>query len=99
MTNATKESHGHARDAFGELALKIYIGLAAQVYGDVGIASERKRPDPKALAAFSFRLADAFEQAERETDRAKAAAAVQAKSKVNLDDIDMSGIFKNLTKG
>jgi hypothetical protein len=58
----------------------------------------QNKPDPKALAAFSFKLAEAFEAAEQETDRAKVAAAKDAKEKVDLSKIDMSSMFANTKK-
>jgi hypothetical protein len=58
----------------------------------------QNKPDPKALAAFSFKLAEAFEAAEKETDRGVAAAAKEAKEKVDLSKIDMTGMFANTKK-
>lgn len=85
------------KDSYIELAEKIYIGLATRVYGTLA-GTEQKKPDPKALAAFSFRLADAFEQASKETDRAKAAEAVASKARVTLDDVDLSSVFAETKK-
>ena len=65
---------GAAREAYIDLAEKIYINLAARVYGTLS-GTEQKKPDPKALAAFCFKLADAFEQATKETDRMQARIA------------------------
>jgi len=84
---ASAESH---RD----LALRIYVQLSANIYA----TGTQNKPDPKALAAFSFKLAEAFEAAEKETDRGRAATAKEAKEKVDLSKIDMSGMFANLTK-
>ena len=55
-------------DPYYQLAEKIYVGLAARVYGTLA-GTEQRKPDPKALANYSFRLAEAFEQAYRETDK------------------------------
>jgi len=85
------------REAYIELAEKIYINLAARVYGTLA-ASDQKKPDPKALAAFCFKLSDAFEQASRETDREKARLDAEAKSKVNLADVDLSSVFASTKK-
>jgi hypothetical protein len=87
ISAASAESHR-------ELALRIYVQLSANIYS----TGTQNKPDPKALAAFSFKLAEAFEAAEKETDRAKAAAAKEAKEQVDLSKIDMSGMFANLTK-
>src|SRR5438876_10325 len=82
-------------EQYRELALRIYVQLAANVYS----TGTQGKPEPKILAAFSFRCAEAFEAAEVETDRAKARAAREAKEKVDLNKIDMSGMFAaNLAK-
>jgi len=96
MSAPAKEAAAPATSAesFRELALRIYVQLSANIYS----TGTQNKPDPKALAAFSFKLAEAFEAAEQETDRGKAAAAKEAKEKVDLSKIDMSGMFKNLTK-
>jgi hypothetical protein len=80
------------KDPYLELAQQIYVRLAARVYGTLAGTDQRK-PDPKALAAYSFKLADAFEQAARQTDRAKAAAEVASKAAVKVGDVDLSGMF------
>lgn len=74
------------------LAERIFVLLSTRVYGSLA-SSEQKKPDPKALAAFSFKLADAFEQATRETDRMKASIEAANKAAVKLDEIDMSSMF------
>jgi hypothetical protein len=78
--------------AYIELAEKIFIQLSSRVYGTLA-GSEQKKPDPKALAAFSFKLADAFEQATKETDRMKASIEAANKAAVKLDDVDLSSVF------
>jgi hypothetical protein len=85
------------RDPFIELAEKIFINLSARVYGTLS-GTEQKKPDPKALAAFTFKLADAFEQASKETDREKVKAEAEAKAKVNLADVDLSAVFASTKK-
>ena len=86
-----------ATDPYIDLARQIYVSLASRVYGNLS-GSDVKKPDPKALAAYSFKLAEAFEQASKETDRAKAAAEAASKAAVKLDEVDLSGVFKNLVK-
>jgi hypothetical protein len=86
-----------AADAYYQLAEKIFVGLAARVYGTLAGTDQRK-PDPKALAAYSFKLAEAFEQAYRETDRKKAELEVANKAAVKLDDVDLSSVFQSATK-
>src|SRR5258705_3760987 len=88
---------GAAREAFVDLAEKIYINLAARVYGTLS-GSEQKKPDPKALAAFCFKLADAFEQATRETDRMKSKIEAENKAKVKLDEVDLSSVIAGSKK-
>jgi hypothetical protein len=98
MSAPAKEPQaGAAREAYIDLAEKIYINLAARVYGTLS-GTEQKKPDPKALAAFSFKLADAFEQATRETDRMKARIDAENKAKVNLADVDLSSVISSTAK-
>lgn len=77
---------------FREIALQVFVQLAARVYGTPA-APDAKRPDPKVLAAMSFKMAEAFEAAEKETDRAKAVAEAKAKAAVKLDEVDLSSVF------
>jgi hypothetical protein len=79
-------------DPLAELAEKIYIQLAARVYGNLA-GGDVKKPDPKALAAYSYKLAEAFEQASKETDRAKARIEAENKAKVKLDEVDLTSVF------
>jgi hypothetical protein len=83
---------GAAREAYIDLAEKIYINLAARVYGTLS-GTEQKKPDPKALAAFCFKLANAFEQATRETDRMQSRIEAENKAAVKLDQIDVSSFI------
>ena len=97
MTAPAKEAAAAAAasaETYRELALRIYVQLSANVYS----TGTQNKPDPKALAAFSFKLAEAFEAAEKETDRGVAAAAKEAKEKVDLSKIDMTGMFANTKK-
>ena len=82
-----------AQKAYVELAERIFVQLSSRVYGTLA-GSDQKKPDPKALAAFSFKLADAFEQATRETDRMKAAIEAANKAAVKLDEVDISHVFQ-----
>lgn len=84
-------------DPYYQLAEKIFVGLAARVYGTLAGTDQRK-PDPKALATFSFRLAEAFEAAYKETDRMKAALDAANKAAVKLDEVDLSGVFQSVKK-
>ena len=82
------------KDAYIELAEKIFVGLAARIYS----APSEKKPDPKALAAYSFKLAEAFEQASKETDRAKVANEILNKAAVRLDEVDLTSVFQSTAK-
>ena len=84
-------------DPYYQLAEKIFVGLAARVYGTLA-GTEQRKPDPKALAAYSFRLAEAFEQAYKETDRMKAVLEAANKAAVKLDEVDLSSVFQNAKK-
>jgi len=83
--------------AYIELAERIFVQLSSRVYGTLA-GSEQKKPDPKALAAFSFKLAEAFEQATRETDRMKATIEAATKAAVKLDEVDLSSVFSATKK-
>jgi len=85
-----------AKDAYVELAERIFVNLAARVYGTLA-GSDQRKPDPKALAAFCYKLADAFEEATAETPRRKAELEARRKAGVKIDEVDLSGIL-NLQK-
>jgi hypothetical protein len=89
------EKHGAAapaKDPYIDLAERIYIGLSSRVYGTLA-GGDQKKPDPKALAAFSFRLAEAFEDAFKETPREKARIEAANKASVKIDQVDISAMF------
>jgi hypothetical protein len=94
MSAPEKQATHAVKDAYTELAEKIFVGLAARIYS----APSEKKPDPKALAAYSFRLAEAFEQAAKETDRAKAASDIANKAAVRLDEVDLTSVFQSAAK-
>jgi len=81
-----------AKDPYVDLAERIFIGLAVRVYGSPS-APDQKKPDPKTLATMSFKMAEAFEAATKETDRAKAAIEIASKAAVKLDEVDISSMF------
>ena len=96
--NAPAKPAAHdPQKAYIELAEKIYIQLSSRVYGTLA-GGDNKKPDPKALAAFSFKLADAFEQATKETDRMKASIEAANKAAVKLDEVDLSSMFQATKK-
>src|SRR5512134_1319396 len=93
----SKASAHDPQKAYIDLAERIFVQLSSRVYGTLA-GSEQKKPDPKALAAFSFKLADAFEQATRETDRMKASIEAASKAAVKLDEVDLSSVFQSAKK-
>ena len=86
-----------AKDPYIDLAERIFVQLSSRVYGTLA-SSDAKKPDPKALAAFSFRLAEAFEAATKETDRVRAQLEAANKAAVKLDDVDLSHVFQGTGK-
>ena len=92
MSAPAKDTKAPPVDALADLAEKIYIQLAARVYGNLA-GGDVKKPDPKALAAYSYKLAEAFEIASKETDRAKARIEAENKAKVKLDEVDLTSVF------
>jgi hypothetical protein len=94
---AGKPGAAPAKDPYVDMAERIYVNLAARVYGTLS-GTEQKKPDPKALAAFCFKLVDAFEQASNETPRRLAEIEARNKAAVKLDEIDMSSMFKPAAK-
>ena len=94
-----KPSAGHdPQKAYIDLAERIFVLLSTRVYGTLASSPDQKKPDPNALAAFSFKLADAFEQATKETDRMKAAIEAANKAAVKLDEVDLSSVFQSTKK-
>jgi hypothetical protein len=95
MSASEKQAAARAvKDPYIELAEKIFVGLAARIYS----APSEKKPDPKALATYSFKLAEAFEQASKETDRARAAIDIANKAAVRLDEVDLTSVFESAAK-
>src|SRR5260221_13940940 len=78
-----------AKDPYVDMAERIYVNLAARVYGTLS-GTEQKKPDPKALAAFCFKLVDPFEQASNETPRRLPHVDARNKAAGKLDETRMS---------
>jgi hypothetical protein len=99
MSAPSKDAKASAapQEAYIQLAERIFVQLSSRVYGTLA-SSEAKKPDPKALAAFSFKLAEAFEQATKETDRMKASIEAANKAAVKLDEVDLSSVFQATKK-
>ncbi len=81
-----------AEELTKEIALKIYIEIAGLTYSytDAG-ATERKRPAPKQLALLSFKLAEAFLQADAEVNAA-ALAVERARNTFKAEDLDLASL-------
>ena len=75
------------------LARELFIGMAQRIYSTPS-SPEQKKPEPKAVAALCFRLAEAFEAASRETPKVKAALEAASKAAVKLEDVDLSHVFE-----
>ena len=80
------------RDPYEELAEKLFIGVAAHIYL-IPAAAGQQKPDPRAVVVLCFKLAEAFEQATRETDRAQARITAANKAAVKLDEVDLTSVF------
>lgn len=78
------------KDPYVDLAERIFVQLASRVYSNFG---DTKKPDMKALAAYCFKLADAFETATNETPRRLAEIEAANKAAVKLDGVDLSAVF------
>ena len=79
---------GKAEDPLKVLGEKIFIELAGQIYSNFG---PEKRPDPKAIAKFSLKLAEAYFEGYREVNQAALEAAAKA-SKFTAADLDLASI-------
>ena len=79
-----------AKDAYVEFAERVFIALASQVYSNF---AAQNKPDPKALAAYCFKLVDAFEAASNETPRRLAEIEAKNKAAVKLDSVDLTSVF------
>ena len=101
MSNPEKKPAAALPDTFKdpnlELARALYVGMAQRIY-TTPTAPEQKKPDPKALAALCFRLAEAFDAASRETPKVKAALEAASKAAVKLDEVDISHVFQPTDK-
>jgi len=85
------------KDPYVDLAERIFVQLSSRVYGTLA-GGDQKKPDPKALAAFCFKLADAFEKASDETPRRLAEIEARNKAAVKLDEVDLSSVFASTAK-
>ena len=77
------------RDPNVDLAKEIFIEMSAVIY----TGNAPQKPDPKALAAMCFKLAEGFDAASKETPKVKAFLEAEAKAAVKLDSVDMSDVF------
>ena len=77
-------------DPIKELGLKIYVELAGRAYAG---GSTEGKPEPKALAMLSLKLAEAFLQADREVNAALLEAA-RKRDTFSFNDVDMGAMMK-----
>lgn len=93
MSAEAKPGAAPVVDHAEELAKKIYIELCGKVYSQPG----SEKPQPKALVAMSFKLAEAFIAGNFEFNSA-ARAAREAKERANVDvskiEIDFGSLGK-----
>lgn len=85
MSAPLKTAAPAAQDPIQELAEKLYVRLCGQIYSAGG-----EKPQPKAVAQLSFKLAQTFIAANYEFNPS-AIAAREAKNKasVNLDSVQI----------
>src|SRR3970040_1157196 len=81
-----------AKDPYVDLAERIFVQISSRVYGNLA-GGDQKKPDPKALAAFCFKLADAFEAGSGETPSRLAQIVARDKAAVKPDQVDISSMF------
>ncbi len=79
-----------AKDPIKELGMKIYVELAGNCYAG---GSTEGKPEPKALAMLSLKLAEAFLQADREVNAAILEAA-RKRDNFSFNDLDMGAMMK-----
>ena len=85
MNAPTKSAAEAPRDPIEELAEKLYVAMCARIYSAGG-----EKPQPKAVAQISFKLAEAFRAANYEFNpTAIAAREAKAKATVNLDNVQI----------
>lgn len=86
MSAPQKPAAAVPHDPIQELAEKLYIRICGHVYS----ASGSEKPQPKAVAQLSFKLAEVFQAANYEFNpTAIAARAAKEKSSVNLDSVEI----------
>jgi len=85
MSAPTKHAADTAKDQTEELAEKLYVAMCARIYSASG-----DKPQPKAVAQLSFKLAEAFQAANYEFNpTAIAVREAKAKASVNLDNVQI----------
>lgn len=92
----TKPEAKEVKDPNLELARELFIGMAQRIYSAPS-SPDQKKPEPKAVAALCFRLAEAFAAAARDTPQVKAALEAASKAAVRLDEVDLSHMIQSET--
>jgi len=86
MSAPTKPAPAAPHDPIQEMAERLYVELCGRVYS----VSGGDKPQPKALAQMSFKLAEGFQAANYEFNpTAIAAREAKAKATVNLDNVQI----------
>jgi len=86
MSEQQSAVHKAVDDPIQELARTIYTRLCGNIYA----VAESKKPDPKAVAQLSFRLAETFIAANLEFNPvARAAKEAKEKASVKVADVDI----------
>jgi hypothetical protein len=78
-------------DTMRELAVQIYVGLVSRAYGAAGSGDSAQ---PLELARMSFKLAEAFHEADGEVNPVTIAAAAALKAETPFDarDLDLGSL-------
>lgn len=85
MSAPTNPAANAPKDPTEELAEKLYVAMCARIYSASG-----EKPQPKAVAQLSFKLAEAFQAANYEFNpTAIAVREAKAKATVNLDHVQI----------
>ncbi len=86
MSTPQKPAPAAPLDPIQELAEKLYIQICGHVYS----VSGAEKPQPKAVAHLSFKLAEAFQAANYEFNpTAIAARAAKTKASVDIDTVQI----------
>jgi hypothetical protein len=84
----TKAPPPPPHDPIEDMARTLYIEICGRVFSEIG--GDKPKPQPRALAQLSFKLAEIFQAANYEFNpTAIAAREAKAKASVNLDSVQL----------